>query len=539
MYKQQRDINRRPPLSSLPKPNTPSQKHRVDSIIEDEEENPPPQTRQDSRISQRTSSLATVFHNRIRSVSTSSTGIRGATKNLMRSPSVQSPPSSMSRKIPGAPEMLKIRDIRKPPDIGIPARTHTRQHRRDSLDIEDVMNGSDDDGSQGSNPMKQKLSPPSAAERISRAQYPVSSHTRDLMAFLAEGPPDPKPKLSQSGSELFDFLAQGPPDYAGSPMMIDPSKAKSPGRLQRMISKLSIGGEKNKTGSDTSSFKQPNSPVRSTISTKPSVTTLSSLANRPIPPRLNTSPQYSYDEDKSICPPSSLRNLHQDLPSPHEIPSVVAVKPLPVSLAAVPSDTQEKRPLATHVNRNGDAKNGQPTKEVRSEPQPRSELQPPPLSPARAISRKAVPAVDSPSTPFFTETDAKDMQRLLTQATTADECRLIFNMFMARSGMTEGSEANASCPSPSPFLIKNASPPLVHSSVGETLIESTLIEFFLSGTALPDTISRVLSEQNQPNVAIEAIPPAIEAQTNVKPSDSPSPSPSDRPSVSTPQQRPS
>ena len=445
----------------------------------------------------------------------------------MRSPSVQAPPSSMSRKILGTPEMLKIRDIRKPPDIGIPARTRTRQHRRDSLDIDDVMNGSDDDGSQGSISIstKQKLSPP--AQRISRAQYPVSSHTRDLMAFLAEGPPDPKPKLSQSGSELFEFLAQGPPDYPGGPMTMDSSKPKGAGRLQRMISKLSIGGEKTKAGSDTSSFKQPNSPVRSTLSTKPSVTTLSSLANRPIPPRPNPCPQYSYDEDKSIYPPSSLRNFHQDIPSPHETPLVVAAKPVPVTPVAVPSDTQEKRP----VNGDGNAKNGQSTKEVYSEPQ-----QTPPLSPVRTISRKAVPAIDPPSTPFFTETDAKDMQRLLTQATTADECRLIFNMFMARSGMTEGSvpETDASCPSPSSSLIKKASVPVVHSSVGEALIESTLIEFFLSGTALPDSISRVLSEQNQPEVAIEALPVATEAQANAKPSESLSPS--NRRSVSIPQQ---
>ena len=512
MYKQEkdrRDINRRPPPFSLPKPAIPSQKHSVDSIVEDEEENPSPHTRvrQDSvtsqRTSQRTSSLAAIIPNRIRSVSTSSTGIRSATKNLMRSPSVQAPPSSMSRKIPGT-EMLKIRDVRKPPDIGIPARTRTRQHRRDSVDLDDVMNGSDDDGYQGSISTKQKLSPPPAPQRISRAQYPVSSHTRDLMAFLAEGPPDPKPKLSQSGGELFEFLAQGPPDYTGSAM--DLSKPKSAGRLQRMISKLSIGGEKAKTGSDTSSFKQPNSPVRSTISTKPSVTTLSSLANRPIPPRPNPSPQYSYDEDKSVCPPSPLRNPHQDIFSPH----VVAAKP------AVPSDTQEKRPSTTHVNGNGNAKNEQSTKEASSEPQQ-------PLSPVRTISRKAVPAIDPPSTPFFTQTDAKDMQRLLTQATTADECRLIFDMFMARSGMTEGPvpETDASSSSPS-FLMKNAPAPVVlTSSVGEALIESTLIEFFLSGTALPDTISLVLSEQNQPDDVIEELPDATE-ESAIKHSDSPS-----------------
>ena len=518
MYKQEkdrRDINRRPPPFSLPKA-TPSQNHLVDSIIEDDEENPSPQPRirQGSVSSQRSSPLAAIFPSRIRSVSISSTGIRSATKNLMRSPSVQAPPSSLSRKMPGT-EMLKIRDVRKPPDIGIPTRTRTRQHRRDSLDIEDVMNGSDDDGYQGSVSSKQKLSPPAAPQRISRAQYPVSAHTRDLMAFLAEGPPPEKPKLSQSGSELFEFLAQGPPDSAGSPTM-DSSKPKSAGRLQKMISKLSIGGEKARTGSDTSSYKQPNSPARSTISTKPSITTLSSLANRPILPRPVPSPQYSYDEDKSICPPSPLRKSNHDIPPPHEIPLVVAPKP------AVPSDTQEKRSLTTHVNGIGNAKNGQSIKEVNSELQQ-------PFSPVRTVSRKAVPSIDppSPSIPFFTETDAKDMQRLLTHATTADECRLIFNMFMARSGLTKGSvpETNASSPSSSSFLVKNAPAPLVHSSVGEALIESTLIEFFLSGTALPDNISRVFSEQNQPDDdATEELPGTTEAQANVNPPDSLSPS---------------
>jgi len=305
------------------------------------------------------------------------------------------------------------------------------------------------------------------------------------------------------------------------------SKAKSPGRLQRMISKLSIGGEKNKAGSDTSSFKQPNSPVRSTISTKPSVTTPSSLANRPIPPRPNPPPKYSYsyEEDKSICPSSSLCNFHQDIPSPRETP----LKPIPV---AVPSDMQEKRPLTTHVNGVGNTKNGQSTEEVRSEPQTL------PISLVRSISRKVVPAIDPPSIPFFTETDAKDMQRLLTQATTAEECRLIFNMFMARSGMTEGSVSETDTPyrSPSSSLIKNVSAPLVHSSLGEALIESALIEFFLSGTALPDTISRVLSEQNHPDV-VEALPATSGTQANAKPSDSLSPS--NRHSVSIPQQPPS
>jgi hypothetical protein len=143
------------------------------------------------------------------------------------------------------------------------------------------------------------------------------------------------------------------------------------------------------------------------------------------------------------------------------------------------------------------------------------------------------PAIDPPSIPFFTEKDAKDMQRLLTQATTADECRLICNMFIARSGsgMTKGSVSETDAPhrSPSSSLIKNAS---VHSSVGEALIESTLVEFFLSGTALPDIISRVLPEQNHPDIAMEALSVLTEMQAKAKTSCSLSPS--NRHSVSIP-----
>ena len=584
----------------------------VDSI-NSEEKSSRTRVHQGSGISRRTFSI---IPGRLRTISTPSAGKRGTTKNHSM-PSVHPPPSSISRMIPGSSEMLKIRDVRKPPDIGIPARTRTRQHRRDSLDLDDVMNGSEYDLSQGSISTKQFLSL-SPAESISHSQYHVSSHTRDLIAFLAEGPPDPKPKLSQSGSELLEFLAQGPPDYLSSPPSVD-SKAKNTSRLQRMISKLSIG-EKTKTGSDTSSFKQPHSPARSTFSTKTSATTPSSLSNWPIPPLPKPPPQYafSYKEDKSIYPTSSSRNETHVKPLPLTPPAVPSdtqekrplpthansvgnakneqstkeVRPVtptarekrplpthvnsvgntkneqstkevrPVTPTAVPSDTrgkrplptlvntkngqstkevrpktpvavqsdtQEKRPLPTHVNSVGNAKNEQTTKEVSSEPQ----QQTPPVSIVRTISRKVVPtlpAIDPPPIPFFTETDAKDMQRLLTEATTADECRLIFNMFMTRSAITtKGSSVSSetdTTTTSSSSPTKNASAPLVlssSSSVGEALIESTLVEFFLTGTASPDSISLGHPEV----VAIEEALPVAATETtqaNVNPSDLLSPS---------------
>jgi hypothetical protein len=100
------------------------------------------------------------------------------------------------------------------------------------------------------------------------------------------------------------------------------------------------------------------------------------------------------------------------------------------------------------------------------------------------------------------------MQRLITNATTVDECRLIFDMFMARKGISKGpAPETVPYPSPSPSVIRQ---PLV--DIGEALIESTLLEIFLGGTSMPDVISRALSEQSQPDVPIEAAGVLIEAQ---------------------------
>ena len=515
MYKQEKDQNRRPPPPfSLSKPDIPpasqlhNQKHSLqpdDSIIEDEEENNSLQTshraRKGSKASQSTSSFVS---GRIRAVSTSSSGIRSANKNPIRSPSVQVPPSALPRNIPGT-DMVQSREVRKATENGLPARIRTRQHRSDSLELDDVMNGSDDHGDQRSIPTNQKLSP--ARQHTGRVK--VSSQTRDLMAFLDEGPPD-----TMVGNELLNFIAQGPPEYGGSSMTLDSPKPKGAGRLQRMISKLSIGGEKGKGVSDalkSPSLKQPPTPVRPTIST-PSVTsqpttpisTLSSLANRPIPPRprpLSPPPspeKFSYDEDKPVRNP--LPNSHQDTPFRE---TLLVAKPLPVPTTTTPSikDTQENC-LTTHVN--GNARNRHSSNEVTSEPQQS-------LLPARSMSRKVVPPIDLASTaPFFTQADAKDMQRLITNAATVDECRLIFDMFMARKGISKGPAPETDAvpyPSPSPSVIRQ---PLV--DIGEALIESTLLEIFLGGTSMPDVISRALSEQSQPDVPIEAAGVLIEAQ---------------------------
>ncbi|KAJ3487865.1 hypothetical protein NLJ89_g11671 [Agrocybe chaxingu] len=188
--------------------------------------------------------------------------------------------------------MVQGRDYRLPkvPDNnGFPQRTRVRQRNRESLDLDDVMNGSDDDQESLPPPRGNQTvrSPPSTPRRA--APHAVSASTRELMDFLAEGPPEPK--LSKSGKELVDFLAEGPPDYGTSVQSLETTKSKGTGRLQRMISKLNLGnGEKTKAVPDspkTPHTKQAPSvyaPVRPVITSKTSQGTLSSLANRPIPP---------------------------------------------------------------------------------------------------------------------------------------------------------------------------------------------------------------------------------------------------------------
>jgi hypothetical protein len=195
--------------------------------------------------------------------------------------------------------------------------------------------------------------------------------------------------------------------------------------------------------------------------------------------------------------------------------------------------------LTTHVN--GIAKNGELPKDEQSPNDVGSEPQQP-VSPARTISRKAVPPINSPSIPLFTDTDAKDIQRLMTNASTADECRLIFDMFMARNGAAKASTTQTGVPYPSPLpspsLTKHTPAPLLLSSAGETLVETTLVEFFLGGTNMPDAVSRVLSKDNQPEVPIEVVSVTTEIQVDDKPAAN-SLSPSNRPPLSISQQPPS
>ena len=72
---------------------------------------------------------------------------------------------------------------------------------------------------------------------------------------------------------------------------------------------------------------------------------------------------------------------------------------------------------------------------------------------------------------------AHDMRRLLSHATSADECRLIVDIFLARAGLRRDS-AEASDPSspPSPTYSQLGSP-----SLPDATLRSSLVEILLEG----------------------------------------------------------
>ncbi|PPQ83130.1 hypothetical protein CVT25_003707, partial [Psilocybe cyanescens] len=544
VYKQEKDqrsATRRPGthFSSNSEPDIPpasranSQRlsiRHVDSIVEDEEEQNSPQVRPrrgSNTIIPPVPALSAVLPARARSVSTSS-ALQTPVRKPLRNPSLKAAPSSFSH-VTTASDMVQTRDIRygKPSENnGFPPRTRVRQRNRDSLDLDDVMNGSDDD-QEPEVPVRQQ---PQSSPGPRRANAPpikpaVSAKTRELMDFLAEGPPESGlPQVSKNGKELMDFLADGPPDFGNNSSTIDPFKPKGAGRLQRMISKLNLGnGEKVKTVSEgpktphsTTSVKQqqmqPPTPIRPNgINTKSS---MASLANRPIPPRPAqlmqsqpppplsppSSPHDSSDENKSMLNLS--RKPYYDTsfsrdPSLHE--KSISERASPVIQASPVSQSPTPRPDNYHrstpplpsnrTNGNGSIRHDRVPKEVLTDVQP--------FVPVRTTSipsptRKPAPSVITAGLPAIPEPDVRDMQRLLANATTADECRLIFDMYMARNGIPRVPKASmVPYPSPSPSVVKHA------PYVEEATVENSLVELFLGGMAGPELPSELVHVEDE------------------------------------------
>ena len=526
---------------------------QVDSITEDEEDTNTPKgrTRQASVATLPASSLSGAS-TRARSVSTSS-GVNPVRKPV-RAPTSKAAPSAFSHAAPTV-DMVQSRTQKAPDTNGFPARTRTRGLHRDSLDLDDVMNGSDDERdmslrSRGHS--KTPTTPTSPKSMGGPKGAHVSARTRELIDFLAEGPPETP--MSRNGRDLVDFLSQEPSNYGSSAVSLEGSKSqKGGGRLQRMISKLNLGNaEKARGGPDapktptaSKHYTTPDRPVHP----KASVGTLSSLANRPIPPRPprpisppSSVPSHdSSDENKAIRSPprkphvqtTSSELLATDKP-PLEVPAPIATSfsapPAPLyrehqsqPIKEKPVHTRPPPPAFVHGNGpiNGHVK---PTNVAPSKPQEaivadaQPIVSPRKISTSSTISRKPVPAISTTYAPSITEPDLRDMQRLMENAGTADECRIILDMYMARSGISREPKPQAvPYPSPSPSVVKHT--PYTDS---ENSLESSLVELLLGAspyTTLPSKQPEVPTSDGEatpvdglPTASADGFPPGLEHQ---------------------------
>ncbi|KIY73974.1 hypothetical protein CYLTODRAFT_365006 [Cylindrobasidium torrendii FP15055 ss-10] len=546
IHKQEKGRDRRAPLSQpepeLPPPSRgerrPTLRH-VDSIIEDDESSPPREV-PTTPVRSRSSSLTA------RSRSSSNA------PRLLRKPS-KTGPSQPKPPTPPVP-MYAAQPKRVPPPIGapqsfdpspFPTKTRRKQVNRESLDLDAVMNGSDDEDM--ADEMPQIQSPPRTPASTRRTPK-VSATTRELMSFLDDGPPGstprppvtlapattPAPKLSKAGRELLDFLNEGPPEMMQPPpgpsiTFAENEKPRGGGRLQRMMSKLSLNGDKahhslNHQSSDE--FRRPSVvPTPSILRSKSSNGSLgmASFRSSPRPPPLSppASPQDHLDYLPRYRTPSTAGSTASRTPKWEQLSGgAMPAPPTPASQSKAaammgngyvngsingqPPTTPRRTTVngATHVEKTPvrpDPINSvvytpqrtavpvvEPPAPVVEPPQPIASPAPEPvveLEPKVVFVPAAAQTEPEPEPPVKFEDKAQDLRALMAKATTAEECRLILEMFLVKAGVAPVEDAEAKSvdanvyPSPSPSELAHETTPT------DTMLEQMMVEFFLGSEA--------------------------------------------------------
>ena len=102
----------------------------------------------------------------------------------------------------------------------------------------------------------------------------------------------------------------------------------------------------------------------------------------------------------------------------------------------------------------------------------------------RASMRKPAPTPELPDLasrpPSQSEEMALEMRRFLSKASTADECRLLVDMFMAKAGISTSAPADRDDASTPPLTDASSESSSSSNSTVPTL-ESSLVEMFLGG----------------------------------------------------------
>jgi hypothetical protein len=384
-----------------------------------------------------------------------------------------------------------------PQDTSFPtsARTQTMVRSQESIDLDDAVGDSADETPEdiivGGTPAAKTQLP-----------HTVSAAARELIDFLADGPPDDKPGFS------------------------DADLPKKPsGRLQKMLSKLSIGDKQSRAmnGVDESSkspMRRLGSPMTTPLASKRSYPQVP-LANYPIPPRPQiitpppSSPAQSHGSSELPYSSSLTRNPsvpRKSMPAWEQIPTPDS----PVQ-GLSPSREPSGSPLYNTYTRSG-LTNGL-HKDVEESNESMPQIPKRPSSPAgsatgsstgnrlssatarhanglKVLPDKPVQAPPPVLTPVektyqISETDAEAMRRVMSKATNADECRVIVDLFLARCGLPVPDIHSSS---PSPYSGYES----VRSTESGDL-EHCLLELLLGGGCEDDEVQNAL--KSNPDVA--------------------------------------
>ncbi|OBZ70223.1 hypothetical protein A0H81_09784 [Grifola frondosa] len=417
----------------------------VDSIVEDEEEtnnstNPPPssfqppsgsRTRQTSLSSTSPTSASRPLKGRFRSISISNVphprhddSVSRKSAKMQASPIRAVPISSSQSDGPRYSLPKHLSDQ--------PSRTRKVGRNRESLDLDEVMAG--EDGEDHADTVSRSSS---ATIRTKPKSPHISRAARDLIDFLDEGPPE-EPKFPPV------------PSMNASVISFESSRNRS-GRLQRMMSKLSIGGSReNLNGRGVSEeISKPTRSLSRKASNKatppPLAYAQSSLSSKKSFPNViiaTPPPRPAPLVSNLISPPisttSSSHTSTEDVSQPSSHPShslstrratrkaVPAFEDFPLPPPISPAETDSVKSLRNSSTRH--LSNGHS-----SLLSPQSKVESGYIS--RSASRSPItPSDRTPARLPLAAADVDDLRRLLSSATNADECRLLVDMFLAKNG---------------------------------------------------------------------------------------------------------
>ncbi|KAJ7682228.1 hypothetical protein DFH06DRAFT_1278022 [Mycena polygramma] len=514
VYKQEKDRgSRRPPPLAFSKGDNPDHSSappsrangrrpslRNESIVEDEEEMPSKSLPTPRRNITSPSNGPSASTTSISSTSNSSAS-RVVPRKSSRSHLEQAPPMPMPPQPKRGPSGPAGFD-----NPGFPAKTRRIQKNREDMDLDDIMGGSDDDDEPPPaprTPSKGHHAPSTPKRTVASPAAAVSSSTRELMEFLAEGPPD-VPKVSASGRDMMDFLAQGPPDQgnisSNGVSTIENGRKGSTGRLQRMISKLAMGNSERARSQPSEDFGRgnkmmpPTTPVRTTGPGLQHQTSYGNLANRPVPPRpppvQPISPPSSPSEEDYNASARSRKASVATQPGQRRTMPTWEQQMADGQAPAVPGKLEHGE-NGNGVNGNGHARptdgesrsrkpsaaaSADPIRRTPSKPAIQTQTGPQAQASPTSPRRVAPPVMPSPVVaPLMAEDHARDMRRLLSKATNADECRLIFEMFLAKGGVAL-EPASYEAPYPSPLSDSHSA-----RESSDVALELSLVELFLGG----------------------------------------------------------